>query len=209
MEDYWKILDLDGNGMMGYLSIPSLSIRLPVYHGSEEAVLQIGVGHLQNTSFPVGGDSTHAALTAHRGLPTASLFTDLDQMEIGDQFFVTILDQNLAYEVDQILTVLPTETQELAIVSGQDYMTLVTCTPYGINSHRLLVRGHRVPYTPEEITTIMDNQAPTSFFGQLPMQYRHMLLGVGSLIAILLIRWRAIIALEKRQRRMRYYDIPT
>jgi sortase A len=202
--DYWTILDIDGNGMMGYLSIPKISVQLPIYHGTEEAVLQVGLGHLQSTSLPVGGESTHSTITGHRGLPTNSLLTDLDQMEEGDQFYVKVLDQTLAYETDQILTVLPTEMEALAIEPGQDYMTLFTCTPYGINSHRLLVRGHRVPYVE---TTFQESQAPTSFFQSLPMQYRHMLVGAGSLVSILLLRWGVMTAIRKRQRRLRYYDI--
>lgn len=136
-DDYWNLLRIDDTGMMGYISIPRLHTKIPIYHGTSEAVLQVGVGHMQGTSLPVGGESTHAVLSGHRGLPTASLFTDLDRMKIGDPFYIKVLNQTLAYQVDQILTVLPNETQPLQITEGQDYVTLVTCTPYGVNSHRL------------------------------------------------------------------------
>ena len=140
-ESYWDLLNVDATGMMGYLEIPRLNTTIPIYHGTEEDVLQVGIGHLQTTSLPVGGPSTHAALSGHRGLPSRSLFTGLDQMEVGDHFYITVLGETLCYTVDQILTVLPHEMDALAITPGQDYVTLITCTPYGINSHRLLVRG--------------------------------------------------------------------
>ena len=149
VEAYEDLLNLNGDGMMGYIIIPKMNVELPVYHGVEEKVLQVGVGHLSETSLPVGGESTHAALSGHRGLPSAKLFTDLDQMEEGDQFYIKILGETLAYEVHGIETVLPTETESLAIQPGEDLVTLITCTPYGINSHRLLVHAHRIPYVPE------------------------------------------------------------
>lgn len=136
-EDYWDILDVDGNGMMGYISIPRINVTIPVYHGTSEEVLQVAVGHMQNTSLPVGGENTHAVLSGHRGLPSKALFTDLDQVQVGDLFSLTVLNETLYYRVDQILTVLPNETDALAIEKGKDYVTLVTCTPYGVNSHRL------------------------------------------------------------------------
>ena len=132
--------------VMGYIRIPSIKVELPIYHGTSEPVLQVGVGHLENTSLPVGGSSTHAVLTGHRGLPSAKLFTELDMVKVGDVFYIKILGETLAYEVDQILTVLPTEMQALNIEKGKDYVTLVTCTPYAVNTHRMLVRGHRIPY---------------------------------------------------------------
>ena len=149
-EAYLNALDLDGNGMMGYLKIPKIRVTLPIYHGTEERVLQSGVGHVGNTSLPVGGDSTHSVLTGHRGLPSAELFTDLDQLEVGDVFFVKVMHETLAYEVDQIKVVEPDNISDIFIEDGKDYVTLVTCTPYGINSHRLLVRGTRVPYVETE-----------------------------------------------------------
>lgn len=141
---YEQLLDIGGTGIMGYIEVASLGISLPIYHGTSEAVLQVGIGHLDWTSLPVGGESTHCVLSGHRGLPSAKLLSDIDQMVVGDRFVIRVLKEKLTYEVDQIRIVLPHETDELKIVPGQDYCTLVTCTPYGINSHRLLVRGHRV-----------------------------------------------------------------
>ena len=142
--EYDRLLDVSGLGIMGYIEIPSIQVTLPIYHGTDEAVLQIAVGHLEWTSLPVGGESTHCVLSGHRGLPSARLFTDLDKLTVGDRFLFRVLDEVLTYEVDQILIVEPHETDALQIVPGKDYCTLVTCTPYGINTHRLLVRGHRV-----------------------------------------------------------------
>ena len=187
-ESYWDLLNVDSStGIMGYIELPRLNTTIPIYHGTSEAVLQVGVGHLQNTSLPVGGESTHAALSGHRGLPTRSLFTDLDKMEIGDTFYITVLGQTLCYTVDQIVTVLPHEMNALAIEEGRDYVTLITCTPYGVNSHRLLVRGHRVPYTPEAEAQAMETQKP-GWFQSLPMQYRHLLIGLGIVFVIVVLR---------------------
>ncbi|MBQ1680942.1 MULTISPECIES: class C sortase [Agathobacter] len=144
-QKYESILDVTGTGIMGYVEIPSVDISLPIYHGLSEEVLQIGVGHIEGSSFPIGGRSTHCVLSSHRGLPSAKLFTDIDQMVEGDIFFLHTLGNTLTYQVDQIRIVLPEELNELKIESDKDYCTLVTCTPYGINSHRLLVRGHRIP----------------------------------------------------------------
>lgn len=185
--DYWELLDPGGNGMMGYITIPRINVTIPIYHGASEEILQVAVGHLQNTSLPVGGESTHAALSGHRGLPSRSLFTDLDQLEIGDVFYLKILNQTMCYTVDQIKTVLPNETQDLAITEGEDYVTLVTCTPYGVNSHRLLVRGTRTPYTPEE-GEVTPEVVETSLWMRLPIQYRHLLIGLAVLVAILILR---------------------
>ena len=135
---------------MGYIRIPKINVELPIYHGTSEAVLQAGVGHFWDTSLPVGGESTHTVLTGHRGLPTKTLFTNMDKLEVGDIFYIKVLDETLAYQIDQILTVLPQETDSLSIEPGKDYATLVTCTPFAINTHRLLVRGERMPY--EEAT---------------------------------------------------------
>lgn len=137
---------------MGYIEIPSIDVSLPIYHGTDEGVLAVGVGHLEWTSLPVGGESTHCVLSGHRGLPSARLFTDLDQLKEGDYFMLNILDETLTYEVDQIRIVEPEEVEELTIIEGRDLCTLVTCTPYGVNSHRLLVRGHRVDNLEEAVT---------------------------------------------------------
>ena len=149
-EDYNSQLDIDGSGVMGYIEIPSINVSLPIYHGTSDSVLQIAVGHLDWTSLPVGGESTHCVLSGHRGLPSAKLFTNLDQIVEGDTFIIRVLDEVLTYEVDRILIVEPEDVTALQIESGKDLCTLVTCTPYGINSHRLLVRGHRVETEQEE-----------------------------------------------------------
>lgn len=146
---YAQTLDISGTGIMGYITIPKISVELPIYHGTDEGVLQVAAGHLEGSSLPVGGAGTHAVISAHRGLPSAKLFTNLDQLEVGDTFTITVLDRVLTYEVDKISIVLPTETDELKIAEGKDYVTLMTCTPYGINTHRLLVRGRRVE-TPDQ-----------------------------------------------------------
>ena len=152
-EEYQQLLNVSGLGVMGYIEIPSIDCSLPIYHGTEESVLQIAVGHLEWSSLPVGGESTHCVLSGHRGLPSAKLFTNLDKLREGDTFLLRVLDEILTYEVDQILIVEPQDTDALEIVEGQDYCTLVTCTPYGINTHRLLVRGHRIDNI-EEVKTV-------------------------------------------------------
>ena len=149
---YESLLNITGSGIMGSIEIPSIGCNLPIYHGVDESVLQVAVGHLEWTSLPTGGESTHCVMSGHRGLPSARLFTDLDQLQPGDTFMLHILDETLTYEVDQILIVLPYETDALLIEEGKDLCTLVTCTPYGVNSHRLLVRGHRVENAAQTIT---------------------------------------------------------
>ena len=141
---YHEILNINGNGIMGYISIPKLGVELPLYHGVSAEVLNVACGHLEGTSLPIGGEGTHCVLSAHRGLPHARLFTDLDKMELGDTFQLTVLDRTLTYQVDQIKVVRPDEVNDIQIVPGEDLCTLLTCTPYGINSHRLLVRGTRI-----------------------------------------------------------------
>lgn len=147
LTDYPKILDISNTGMMGYITVPKINQELPVYHGTSDAVLSMAVGHLEGSSLPVGGKSTHSVVSAHRGLPTAVLFTYLDRMEIGDIFYFTILDRTITYEVDQIRIVEPNDTGLIQITEGKDYCTLLTCTPYGINTQRLLVRGYQVDAT--------------------------------------------------------------
>lgn len=143
-EEYNELLDVSGTGIMSYVEIPKIKCSLPIYHGTDEGVLQIAVGHIEGSSLPVGGLNTHCVLSGHRGLPSAKLFSNLDKLEEGDIFMIRTLDQTLTYEVDQIRIVLPDEVDDLKIEEGKDLCTLVTCTPYGINTHRLLVRGHRV-----------------------------------------------------------------
>ena len=144
LTEYNQILNVSGTGVMGYITIEKLGVELPLYHGTSDSVLNIACGHMEGTSLPVGGESTHSVLSAHRGLPHAKLFTDLDKMELGDVFTITILDRTLTYQVDQIKAVNPNEIDEVHIIEGEDHCTLLTCTPYGINSHRLLVRGTRI-----------------------------------------------------------------
>ena len=146
---YEELLDVSGIGAMGYIEIPTIQCSIPIYHGTSDAVLNIAVGHLEWTSLPVGGESTHCVLSGHRGLPSAKLFSDLDKVDVGDIFILRILDEILTYEVDQIKIVEPHVTENLLIEEGKDYCTLVTCTPYGINTHRLLVRGHRIDNIPQ------------------------------------------------------------
>lgn len=178
-EDYTQLLNLTGDGLMGYLEIPVISVFLPIYHGTGEAVLAKGVGHLENTSLPVGGEGTHAVLSAHSGLSGKKLFTDLELLEEGDVFYIYVLDHILAYQIDDIRTVTPDQTDDLHIVSGQDYVTLVTCTPYGINSHRLLVRGSRIPYEPQEEERLkaLDKKTGSSWMRQYLLA-----VGVGSVV---------------------------
>ena len=144
LAEYNKILDITGTGIMGYIQIPSIGVNLPIYHTVDEGILQIAVGHIPGSSFPIGGKRTHAVLSGHRGLPSAKLFSELDELKEGDIFTVTVLDRVVTYQADQIRIVLPEETDELAIVDGKEYCTLSTCTPYGINTHRILLRGHRI-----------------------------------------------------------------
>ncbi len=155
-EEYNSILDVTGTGIMGYISIPKIDVELPIYHGTDDAVLQIAIGHLAGTSLPVGGESTHCVVSGHTGLPSALLFTNLNKLVEGDQFTMNVLDRTLTYEVDQIRIVLPSELEDLAISDGQDYCTLVTCTPYGVNTHRLLVRGHRVENAADDVRVTAD-----------------------------------------------------
>lgn len=153
--EYWKVLNVANDGVMGYLSIPKINVKHAIYHGTGDKVLQTGIGHLNGTKLPIGGESTHSVLAAHRGLPSARLFTDLDQIKKGDMFYIHVLDEVLAYQVDQIMDMVDKDNHEtleaaLQIEEGKDQVTLFTCTPYGVNSHRLLVRGTRVPYNGEE-----------------------------------------------------------
>ena len=150
-ETYESLLNVGGNGIIGYIEIAKIGCSLPIYHGTDEGVLQIAVGHIEGTSLPTGGESTHCVVSGHRGLPSAKLFTDLDKLIAGDTFVLRVLDETMTYEVDQILIVEPYELDALAIEEGRDYCTLVTCTPYGINTHRLLVRGHRVANAEEAV----------------------------------------------------------
>ena len=171
--------------VIGYLEIPKLNVYLPIYHGVSDEVLQKGIGHLPDTSLPVGGESTHCVLSGHTGLPAAKILTDLDQMEVGDKFYIHVLNQILAYEVDQIKVVLLEETDDIQIVKGKDYVTLLTCTPYGINSHRLLVRGERTEYIPDKISV----QAPKASQPKdmVPLETIVLAAGIGAVTVVIVI----------------------
>ncbi len=158
-EEYMSCLNIAGDGIMGTVEIPKINITLPIFHTTNDDVLEKAAGHLEGSSLPVGGENTHAIISAHRGLPSAALFTDLDKMKAGDHFLLHILDDTLCYEIDQSAVIEPEDTDSLAVEEGMDLVTLLTCTPYGINSHRLLVRGHRVPYVPEKLA---DEKIPLS-----------------------------------------------
>ena len=195
-EEYMSALNLAGDGIMGTVEIPKIGITLPIYHTTDEEVLEKAAGHLEGSSLPVGGESTHAVISAHRGLPSASLFTDLDLLEEGDHFLIHVLDETLCYEVDQILTVEPDETEALQVEDGEDLVTLLTCTPYGVNTQRLLVRGHRVPY---EEAVVAEEETP---LGAVSLHTNYLLwvfvgLGITALFIIGLFLW------DRRNRRKR------
>lgn len=190
---YWQVLNIAGDGVMGYLSIPKIDVKLSIYHGTSDEVLQTGIGHLDGTALPIGGESTHSVLAAHRGLPSARLFTDVDQLQEGDKFYIHVLDEVLAYQVDQILDMVDKddhETLEAALQTeeGKDYVTLFTCTPYGVNSHRLLVRGVRVPYNGEED---VEPTAAESMLQSIQDYYMlYLILGLAvTFLVILLLRF--------------------
>ncbi len=191
--EYWQILNVGNDGVMGYLSIPKINVKLSIYHGTADDVLQTGIGHLNGTKLPIGGESTHSVLAAHRGLPSARLFTDIDQLERGDMFYIHVLDETLAYQVDQILDMVDKDDSEtlqkaLQIEEGQDYVTLFTCTPYGVNSHRLLVRGTRVPYNGEEE---IESTTAESMLKSIQNYYMiYLILGLSvTLLVILLMKF--------------------
>ncbi|MBQ8621563.1 MAG: class C sortase [Oscillospiraceae bacterium] len=189
---YPNLLNVAGHGVMGYVEIPAINQNLPLYHGTDESVLQVAIGHLQWTSLPTGGPSTHCVVSGHRGLPSARLFTDLDQLEVGDVFMVHVLDELLTYEVDQILIVEPQETEELLIQEGKDLFTLVTCTPYSVNTHRMLVRGHRVENAEEAVVVRVTADA---------LQVEPMLVAVFLVVPFLLILMSAAILFDKLRNR--------
>ena len=193
--EYEKQLSIDGNDIMGYITIDKIGVRLPIHHGTEESVLQTAIGHLEWSSLPVGGESSHCIVSGHRGLPSARLFTDIDKMQEGDIFTLSVLDRVFTYQVDQISTVLPYELENLQIEPGKDYCTLVTCTPYGINTHRLLVRGVRIPNLPEnaaETATVSEGAvqeaAPEGWQLPVPVFVAAPLATLGLLLIIFMIR---------------------
>ena len=178
--EYESLLDVSGTGVMGYVEIPSINVSLPIYHGTDKEILQIGVGHIEGTSLPVGGPSTHCAISGHRGLTSSKLFTDIDQMAEGDVFMIYVLGETLTYQVDQIRIVLPDDLNDLKIESDKDYCTLTTCTPYGINTHRLLIRGHRIPNNDVDGLVVEDAK-------QIKPLHEAMVLGVVLLVLYIII----------------------
>lgn len=199
-ESYETLLNLKGNGVMGYVEIPKISVYLPIYHGTDGATLERGVGHLLGSSLPVGGESSHCVLTGHTGMSSQRLFTDLEQLEEGDVFYLHILDQILAYQVDAINIVAPYETSLLCGIEGRDLCTLITCTPYGVNSHRLLVRGTRIPY--EAAEELREQEEPVTETESIWMQqyFKGLLLGLGGLL-IGAVAILTFVLIRKRRRR--------
>jgi sortase A len=199
-ESYEDLLNLKGNGVMGYVEVPKINVYLPIYHGTDGATLERGVGHLLGSSLPVGGESTHCVLTGHTGMSNQRLFTDLEQLSEGDVFYLHILDQVLAYQVDAINTVAPYETSLLCEVEGRDLCTLITCTPYGVNSHRLLVRGTRIPYEAAEEIRVREEPVPETESVWMQQYLKGLLLGLGGLLisaAVIL----TFVLIRKRRRR--------
>ena len=192
---YNDVLNYNEDGIMAYVEIPCIDVNLPIYHGTSEEVLQKGAGHLAASSLPIGGEGTHSVISAHRGLPSAKLFTDLDEMEIGDVFYIHVLDETLAYQVDQIETVEPDELNSLRVVKGRDLVTLLTCTPYAVNTHRLLVRGTRIPY--EEAREIQEEQEQNA----LPLWLREYFTSIVVGIFFLALLITAVLLWRKRSRR--------
>lgn len=200
--EYWSVLNAAGDGVMGYISIPKINVKLSIYHGTSDDILQTGVGHLDGTKLPIGGESTHCVLAAHRGLPSARLFTDIDQMEKGDRFYIHVLDEVLAYEVDQIYDMVDKDDMEtlesaMSIVDGEDHVTLFTCTPYGVNTHRLLVRGVRVPYEGEEDVAA----TPTETMVRAVQDYYMLYLVLGLSVTLLVILILRCLIRPKRRKR--------
>ena len=184
-EDYENLLNLAGDGIMGYIEIPMIQVNLPIYHGTDSKTLDIGIGHLLGSSLPIGGRSTHTVLTGHSGMATQKMFSDLDKLELGDVFYLQILDKTLAYQVDAIHTVLPYDISFLGITEGEDYCTLVTCTPFGINTHRLLVRGTRIPYEEAEVIASEKLQVEDTPASTWEQQYiKGLLLGTAAVAVI-------------------------
>lgn len=197
-DNYEEVLNLNGDGVMGYLEIPRIDVELPIYHGTSEEVLEKGAGHLEATALPIGGKNRHPVISAHRGLPSAELFTRLDEMEIGDWFYLSVLDETLAYEVDKITVIEPEELEFLTPEENRDLLTLLTCTPYGVNTHRLLVRGTRVPYEETEFTkTGKEPEKSDSWRAQ----YLRAVLTGAALLAVL-----GLIIIGRRRRRGRHRD---
>lgn len=187
-EDYDAQLNVTGRGIMGYVSVPKINVTLPIYHGTDSGTLERGIGHLLGTSLPIGGDSTHSVLTAHSGMASQRMFSDLPQLKEGDVFYLEVLNDTLAYQVDQIKTVLPHDTTYLGIEAEQDLCTLITCTPFGVNTHRLLVRGHRIPYEEAEVIVQQQEQADVKNSSTWQNEYiKGIVIGLGIVLFFLII----------------------
>ena len=203
--EYWKVLNVAGDGVMGYLSIPDIKVKLAIYHGSDETVLQTGVGHINGTKLPIGGNTNHTVLAAHRGLPSARLFTDIDQLEKGDVFYIYMMNETLAYQVDQILDMVDKDDaaalgEALALEEGKDYVSLFTCTPYGVNSHRLIVRGTRIPYE-EEIKEEVKVSAPEAMLESVQNYYSFYLIFGLSVTFLLIVIMKFFMGRKRRKAR--------
>lgn len=206
-EDYDSQLNIGTDGIMGYVEIPKINVNLPIYHGTGNDSLDRGVGHLLGSSLPVGGEDTHCILTGHSGLATQKMFTDLEQLEVTDVFYLNVLGETLAYQVDEINTVLPHDTSLLGITSGEDYCTLVTCTPYGVNTHRLLVRGTRIPYEEAEVLVeeVLQEEPPKSSWEQKYLQ--GLIIGVIAALGFVLVIVSVIKIRRKYHTHGRYYNM--
>ena len=196
---YDDCLNAAGDGVIGYIDIDKIQVKLPIYHGTDPSILNHACGHIQGSSFPIAGKGTHAAISAHRGLPSARLLTDLDRMKVGELFYLHVLGDTLAYEVDQILTVLPEQTESLGITDGDDYVTLVTCTPYAVNTHRLLVRGHRVPMKAAKAVQKAEKKVTGITNPTLPMLALCVVIGI--VIAVILVAGINSVQNKKRRRK--------
>ena len=197
-DDYTEVLNISGNGVMAYIEIPKISVYLPIYHGTEEDVLAKGVGHIQQTSLPIGGSSTHAVLTGHTGLPNAELFTRIDELEIGDTFYIYVLNQTLKYEIYETEVIEPEDISELTIEDGRDLVTLVTCTPYGVNTHRLLVKAERTEYNEEEEQELIEEESQIS-----NKNIKLYIIGIIIGLLVLLIAMISIHIAKKKKKRRR------
>ena len=204
-ENYKEVLNVSDDGVMGYVEIPKISVYLPIYHGTSDEVLEKGVGHIQNTSVPIGGNSTHSILTGHTGLPNAELFTRLDELEIGDIFYIHVLDDVLTYKVFETKVILPDKIDELRILNGKDYVTLVTCTPYGVNSHRLLVKAERVEYEEYSVTKSTTDEEGTDTKKESPSKHYYLTgTQIGIVLLVLILTIVSIIGISIRRKKNLY-----
>lgn len=200
-QDYGTLLNLAGDGIMGYLEIPVIGVKLPIYHGTEGNTLEIGVGHLLGSSLPIGGESCHAVLSAHSGMAGQKMFSDLPQLKYGDKFYLTVLGETMAYQVDQIAVVLPHESELLEISSGEDLCTLFTCTPFGVNTHRLLVRGTRIPYEKSEEGAPEQQEVERTESTWDQEYLKSILVGVGCAVILVSVIWSIVALRDKRRKR--------